>query len=423
VTVAATEGAIEEAIEEAIDREGAAAIEQSRAAAPGATTEIASAIAACHPRADAGRAAGRSGKDAGPIAEATHGAAAIAAAPALGLATVAVAVAARPVAAEAAPVAAGGGGDAVENLVRVLSVVALAMACTSHPAKSPENTQSAEQRGYSTPAEAAQALIVAAAAYDVPALLAILGPDGEVLITSADPVEDKARAAAFAAKAREKNRVEIDPGDPARAILVVGNDDWPVPVPLVAEEGRWYFDTEAGRDEILLRRIGANELDVITVSRGYVEAQQEYASEVHDGSGVHQYAQRIISTEGKRDGLAWRNSDGTWGGPVGSVVAAAMEQGYAARMPFHGYYFKILKGQGPAARLGQLDYVVDGAMIGGFALVAWPAEYGVTGVQTFMVSYDGVVYQKDLGPSTPAIAAAMDRYNPDETWKPTNDGW
>jgi hypothetical protein len=136
---------------------------------------------------------------------------------------------------------------------------------------------------------------------------------------------------------------------------------------------------------------------------------------------VNQYAQRIISTEGKHDGLAWRDTDGTWDGPVGPAVARTIERGYAERKPFHGYYFKILEGQGPSARLGQLDYVVDGAMIGGFALAAWPAEYAATGVQTFIVSYDGTVYQKDLGPNTPAVAAAMNRYDPDETWKPTDD--
>ena len=215
--------------------------------------------------------------------------------------------------------------------------------------------------------------------------------------------------------------VEVDPGDPARATLVVGSDDWPLPIPIVSVKGKWYFDSAAGRDEMLRRRIGDNELDVITICRGYAEAQHEYASEVHDGATVNQFAQRIISTEGKHDGLAWRNPDGTWGGPVGSSVARAIEQGYAERKPLHGYYFKVLEGQGPSARLGQLDYFIDGAMIGGFALLAWPADYGVTGVQTFTVSYDGIVYQKDLGPNTPAIAAAMDRYDPDKTWKPTDD--
>jgi hypothetical protein len=309
----------------------------------------------------------------------------------------------------------------MKNAMFALSAIAVAIACTKEPAKSPESHPFTEQRAFSTPEEAASALIEAASAYDVKALLAILGPDAHDQVVSADPVQDRSRAAAFAAKAREKNAVEIDPGDPARATLAVGHDGWPLPIPLVSMGGSWYFDAEAGKDEMLRRRIGANELDVITTCRGYVEAQNQYASERHDGAAVNQYARRIISTEGKHDGLAWRNPDGTWGGPVGQSVARAIEQGYGERRPFHGYYFKILAGQGPSANLGQLDYVVDGAMIGGFALVAWPAEYAVTGVQTFIVSYDGVVYQKDLGPNTPGLAAAMERYDPDESWKPTDD--
>jgi len=209
-----------------------------------------------------------------------------------------------------------------------------------------------------------------------------------------------------------------------RATLTVGNDNWPLPIPIVMKNGKWYFDTEASREEILRRRIGSNELDAITICRGYVEAQEEYAERIHDDSGVNQYAQKIISAPGKHDGLAWQNPDGTWGGPVGEGVAKAIGQGYSSKSePFHGYYFKVLMGQGPAARLGQLDYVINGAMIGGFALVAWPAEYRVTGVQTFIVSYDGVVYQKDLGPDTAKIAAAMDRYDPDKTWHETDDNW
>jgi hypothetical protein len=217
-------------------------------------------------------------------------------------------------------------------------------------------------------------------------------------------------------------QVETDPHNLNRVILSVGNEDWPLPVPIVKQGGKWHFDSKAGRTEILDRRIGENELEAITICRGFAEAQKEYSSEIHDDSGVNQYAQRIISTPGKHDGLAWRNPDGSWGGPVGEVVAKALEEGYVDKAkPFHGYYFKILKGQGPSARLGTLDYVVEGAMIGGFAMVAWPAEYRVTGVQTFIVSYDDIVYQKDLGPDTAKISSAMERYNPDQTWHPTND--
>lgn len=289
---------------------------------------------------------------------------------------------------------------------------------------SPAASSQPAQKAFATPKEAADALVQAAGDFNVAALLEILGTDGEDIVASGDPVQDKSRAAAFAARAREKNEVATDPKNPSRATLIVGNQDWPLPIPIVKKKGKWYFDTKAGHDEILRRRIGANELDVITICRGYVEAQEEYSQTIHDNSGVNQYAQKIISTPGKHDGLAWKNDDGTWGGPVGEGVAKAIAQGYTQRTePYHGYFFKVLKGQGPAARLGQLDYLVNGAMIGGFALVAWPAEYRVTGVQTFMVSYDGVVYQKDLGADTTKIASAMELYNPDKTWTRTDDEW
>lgn len=188
--------------------------------------------------------------------------------------------------------------------------------------------------------------------------------------------------------------------------------------------GKWYFDSKAGREEILLRRIGTNELDTIAICRGYVEAQQEYAEKRHDDSKVNQYAQKIISSPGKEDGLAWKNADGTWGGPVGEEAAKALEEGYTDKsQPYHGYYFKVLKGQGPDAPMGEMDFVLKGAMIGGFALAAAPADYRVTGVQTFIINQNGIVYQKDLGPDTLAIFKKMDRYNPGKSWKETDDQW
>jgi hypothetical protein len=281
-----------------------------------------------------------------------------------------------------------------------------------------------KQKEFDTPKQAADSLVQAAETFDVPALKEILGPDGEDLITSGDPVQDKNRAAEFAAKAKEKNSIEVDPKNPNRATLLVGNDDWPVPIPIVKRKGKWYFDSKAGSDEVLRRRIGTNELDAIEICRGFVEAQKDYAEEKHDDSHVNQYAQRIISTPGKHDGLAWQNPDGTWGGPVGEGVAKALEQGYSDRsQPYHGYYFKVLKGQGPAAPLGQIDFVVKGAMIGGFALAAAPAQYRVTGVKTFIVSHDGTVYEKDLGPDTLKAFRNMDRFNPDKTWHVTEDQW
>ena len=286
-------------------------------------------------------------------------------------------------------------------------------------------TKATSQESFNTPQEAVQALIKAAENYDVPSLLKIFGPAGENFISSADPVRDKSKSLEFAALAHEKNSLTMAPSRPNRAILVVGNTDWPFPVPLEKKSGKWFFDSSAGRNEILDRRIGANELDAIQVCRGFLEAQREYASSIHDNSGVNQYAQKIISTPGKQDGLYWKNPDGTPGGPISEAVARAIEEGYSIdkRSAFHGYYFEVLKGQGPAAHLGRLDYVIQGAMIGGFALLAVPAEYRVTGVKTFMISQDGIVYQKDLGPNSLAIAEKIELYNPDRTWKRTEDEW
>lgn len=281
-----------------------------------------------------------------------------------------------------------------------------------------------KQKEFDTPKQAADALIQAAETFDVAAAKEILGPDSEDIVSSEDPVMDKNRAQAFAAKAKEKNSIQLDKKNPNRAILVVGKDDFPLPIPIVKRKGKWLFDTKVGREEILNRRIGANELNAIEICRGFVEAQHEYAQEKHDDSKVNQYAQRIISSPGKHDGLAWQNADGTWGGPVGEEVAKALEQGYSnpsQPQPYHGYYFKVLKGQGPAAPMGEMDFVVGGAMIGGFALAAAPAQYRVTGVQTFTVSPKGVVYEKDLGPDTLKTFQGMDKYNPDKTWKVTED--
>jgi hypothetical protein len=302
----------------------------------------------------------------------------------------------------------------------------LALLCSASllSQQKPAETTSQNHKTFATPKEAADAFIQAAGTYDVPALDQILGPGDEDLIASEDPVRDKNLAVAFAAKAHEKNSIVMDPKNPDRATLVVGNDDWPLPIPIVKRNGMWLFDTTAGRQEILYRRIGSNELDAIEICRGYVEAQQEYALERHDNSQVNQYAQRIISTPGKHDGLVWWNPDKTLAGPIAEGIADALQEGYTDKSkPYHGYFFKILKGQGPAAPLGELDFVVERAMIGGFALAAAPADYRVTGVKTFIVSYEGVVYQKDMGPDTLKIFKEMELYNPDNSWKPTEDNW
>jgi hypothetical protein len=294
--------------------------------------------------------------------------------------------------------------------------------CDGIPRTKAQTTIASKGTGFATAQEAADALVVAAEKFDEKALEAILGPNSYDIIHTGEPARDKEMAVEFASQARAKQSLTSDPQNAGRMTLNVGNDDWPFPIPIVKVAGKWYFDTRAGRQEILLRRIGRNELDAIEICRGYVEAQHEYAMIKHGQSGVNQYAQRIISTPGTQDGLAWQKSDGTWDGPIGENVAKAIARGYTSRTePYRGYFFQVLKGQGPAAPLGELDYVVKGVMIGGFALIAAPAQYRVTGVKTFMVSQDGVVYQKDLGPNTLEIARRIDRFNPDPSWSPVLD--
>jgi hypothetical protein len=349
------------------------------------------------------------------------------------------------VVAAAAVVAGGGGKQVMEKKIQMISrkmsssarnacagfsitavSCSFALLCSLSllSQQKPSEVSSQDQKAFTTPKAAADAFVQAAGSFDVPSLEQILGPGSEDLVASVDPVRDKNIAIAFAAKAHERNSVVVDPKNPNRATLVVGNDEWPLPIPIVMRNGKWFFDTKAGRQEILYRRIGSNELDAIEICRGYVDAQQEYASERHDNSQVNQYAQRIFSTPGKHDGLVWWNPDKTVGGPIAEGIADALQEGYTDKAkPYHGYFFKIMKGQGPAAPLGRMDFVVEGAMIGGFALAAAPADYRVTGVKTFIVSYEGIVYQKDLGPDTLKIFNEMELYNPDKSWRPTHDNW
>ncbi len=307
------------------------------------------------------------------------------------------------------------------SLLAIISFCLLTLALRAAPQGAPKTPAKPAAKTFDSPQQAAEALIVAAEKFDVPALEAIFGPEGHDIILTGEDVADRERATSFATLARRKQSVIVDPKKADRATLVVGENDWPLPVLIVRKGGKWTFDAKTGRREILYRRIGDNELNVIRICRGFVEAQHEYALVKRDGSGVNQYAQRIISTPGKQDGLAWQNPDGTWGGPVGEGAARMIEQGYSRGEPFHGYFFKVLKGQGPAAPLGELNFVVKGVMIGGFALAAAPAEYKVTGVKTFIVSHDGVVYEKDLGPQTLDAFKSMDRFNPDKTWDPVAD--
>lgn len=306
----------------------------------------------------------------------------------------------------------------------LLAVVVLSFSSLIWAQNGPEESSSKPkqeqqlQRTFATPELAAEALINAADAYDVPTLMQLLGPEGKDIIASADPDHDKSIAHEFAEKAKEKHSLSVSK---THAILLVGKEDWPSPIPIVKKQGKWSFDTKAGRDQILLRRIGANELDAIQICRGYVEAQKEYASTTHDGAKDPQYAQKIISSPGKQDGLFWKNEDGTPAGPISEGIARAIQEGYSDKgEPYHGYYFKILKAQGPQAPGGALPYVIDGIMIGGFALIAVPAEYRVTGVKTFLVNNEGVVYEKDLGPDSLKLAKQITEYNPDKTWRRTN---
>ena len=301
------------------------------------------------------------------------------------------------------------------------TLLLLASAYSETPAPAaPKPT--APQTLFATPEAASEALIAASERFDLNTLKEILGANGIDLVVTGDPVQDKNQGAAFAAQARVKTQIVRDEKNPTTATLVIGADAWPVPVPLVQEGGKWRFDTEAGRQEVLYRRIGRNELDAIQFCLGYVEAQHEYASLKRGGAAVNQYAQRVISTKGQQDGLAWQAPDGTWQGPVSREIAGFIAEGYTDKNePFHGYYFKILKGQGPAAPMGEMDFTFKGVMLAGFALVAAPANYGVTGVKTFMVSHTGIVYEKDCGPDTLEQFRAMERYNPDSTWSPVQE--
>jgi hypothetical protein len=276
----------------------------------------------------------------------------------------------------------------------------------------------AAQQAYKTPEAAVDALVATAKSGDQKEALVVLGRDGKDIISSGDKVSDDAARQRFVASYDAKHQIAME-GD-NKAVLVIGDNDYPFPIPLVRKNGQWSFDTEAGRREILYRRIGHNELDAIQTCLAFVDAQDEYAEKDRTGTGTGVYAERFISQPGKKDGLYWPTAQGEEESPLGELFAAASRQGYRAgegRSPYHGYYYKILTRQGPAAVGGTADYVVNGKMIGGFALVAYPAEYRNSGVMTFLVNHNGTVFQKDLGPKTAELAEAMTSYNPDPTWK------
>lgn len=275
------------------------------------------------------------------------------------------------------------------------------------------------QQDYKTPQDAVDALVATANSGDQKAALVVLGRGGEDIISSGDKVSDEAVRQRFVTSYNAKHSITME-GD-NKAILVIGDNDYPFPIPVVHNKnGTWSFDTEAGRREILYRRVGHNELDAIQTCLAYVDAQNEYASKDRTGAGAGIYAQRFISAPGKKDGLYWPTVQGEDESPLGELFAAASAQGYHAgegRSPYRGYYYKILTKQGPAAQGGAADYIVNDKMIGGFALVAYPAQYRNSGVMTFIVNYSGTVFQKDLGRDTADVAADMTSFNPDQTWK------
>ena len=278
------------------------------------------------------------------------------------------------------------------------------------------------QATYGSPARAAAALVAAARAGDVAALKHVLGPEGAKLVNSGDAVEDARGRTMFVAAYDRRHR--IDAAGDGRWTLVIGSEQWPFPIPIVKRAGHWLFDTAAGEEEILDRRIGRNELNAIKVSRAYVEAQREYARSLAAGSGIREYARRFVSRPGTHDGLYWPAGPGATESPIGPLVASARAEGYGGsdargrHVPYHGYYYRILDRQGPAAPGGAYDYMADGHMIGGFALVAFPATWGNSGVMTFIVNQDGIVHQKDLGRETATIARKMAAYDPGPGWKP-----
>jgi Protein of unknown function (DUF2950) len=275
---------------------------------------------------------------------------------------------------------------------------------------------SAQER-FNSSEDAVTALVDAAKAEDQKALLKVLGPKGQQIVSSGDPVADRAAREKFVTAYGTKHSITRDSLD--KATLVIGDDDWPFPIPVVRKHDGWQFDTGAGLDEILRRRIGRNELAAIQVMLAYVQAQNEYASLDPDGLGPHVYAQRIVSSPGKKDGLYWPTAEGEEPSPLGDLAAQASAEGYKVGqkpIPYHGYFYRVLKRQGASANGGAYDYVVSGKMIGGFALLAYPAEYGNSGIMTFMVNHDGMVFQKDLGRRTEKIAPKIDSFAPDSTW-------
>jgi hypothetical protein len=303
----------------------------------------------------------------------------------------------------------------------LLIVVSLTLSAFGNGVLAADSREKSLQETFASPEEAAKALVSAAGANDVIKLLAILGPDSKPLISSGDEIADRDGREKFVRMYEEKNAVVRESDE--KAVLEVGNDAWPLPIPVVKVGESWRFDTREGKKEIIDRRIGKNELSAIQVCLAYFDAQREYAVKDRDSDGLLEYAQKFVSELGKRDGLYWEAKEGEEASPLGPLAAQARKEGYTRKQsddkpsPYHGYFYKILKAQGKNAPGGAYSYVVKGKMIGGFALVAYPAIYGTSGIMTFIVNHDGRVYEKDLGKKTHAVVKAMASFDPDKTWR------
>ena len=276
--------------------------------------------------------------------------------------------------------------------------------------------QQGNQKSYASPKEAIQALVSAVNAEDRDQLILIFGPEAKEILYSGDEVADKQTREKFLQKYNQMSRLETEPD--GSVDLYIGAENWPFPIPIVKKHDRWLFDTAAGKKEILYRRIGRNEFDTIDTIHGLVDAEKEYASQPRDGEGK-QYAQQLLSDQGKHNGLYWQTTEGQAPSPAGPLIAEAFSEGYRKQnspVPYHGYVYRLLRSQGPNAPGGAKDYTVNGKLTEGFAIVAYPAEYRNSGVMTFIVNQDGKIYQKDLGPKTAALAADIKTYNPDKTW-------
>jgi hypothetical protein len=309
-------------------------------------------------------------------------------------------------------------GARIIGPIRRTTLVMCALVAVVAGCGSKESPTQSQQRSFESPKAAVEALVTAVDKGNLAELQAIFGPDSQALIDSSDPVRGRRNQQVFRVAAAERWRLEAE--SPERNILVVGFEDWPFPIPLVKDGGAWRFDTAGGKEEILVRRIGHNELAAIRISGAYVAAQRLYAREGHDGKPRGLYARAFTSTDGRQDGLYWEAPAGQPRSPLGDLVAGAAVEAKKGTggepQPFHGYYFRILTAQGAAAPGGAADYIVNGELARGFALVAWPAFYDVSGVMTFVVNQDGKVFQKDLGPSTDTEARTIDLYDPDASW-------